>query len=178
MKAMCILLAASAMSFVPHAEAQVWATGPNGQLGYVTTPNPISPDCVAPQVWTMTNGHYSCANPPSPPTPPALPPALPPSNPSPDAMCTANLPGGFVLGEQASFNSNWNNPAFASGTYSYGGFPTSDAAYAAPLYGPPYQNPCGVAEEDYIGYCAIKPNGSLDGEAQYQEEGSTGQCNH
>jgi hypothetical protein len=48
------------------AQAQVLAIGPNGQLGYVTTPAPISPDCIPPQIWTLTNGHYSCQN----PTPP------------------------------------------------------------------------------------------------------------
>lgn len=49
--------------------AQVWSTGTNGQMGYHGTPNPVSPNCVAPQVWTWTNGHYSCQNPPPPPPP-------------------------------------------------------------------------------------------------------------
>lgn len=46
--------------------AQVWSTGPNGQMGYYTTPNPISPDCKAPLVWTLTNGHYTCQRPQQP----------------------------------------------------------------------------------------------------------------
>jgi len=104
------------------------------------------------------------------------PPAEPPSNPGPDSMCTANLPGGFMLGQQANFNSSWSNPDFAIGTYSF--FPTTDAAYAAPLYGPPYQNACGGFAQDYIGYCAIQPSGTLDGEVQVSEPGTTGQCNH
>jgi hypothetical protein len=62
---------AIALASTPIAgTAQVLAIGPNGQLGYVTTPNPISPNCIAPQVWTrQSNGVYLCANPaPPPPT--------------------------------------------------------------------------------------------------------------
>lgn len=47
--------------------AQVWSMGSNGQMGYHGTPNPVSPNCVSPQVWTLTNGHYACQNPPPPP---------------------------------------------------------------------------------------------------------------
>lgn len=61
------------------SEGQVMANGPNG-YGMVTTPTPISPNCVAPQVWTLSNGHYMCANPVPPPLPPA--PPSPPSGPT------------------------------------------------------------------------------------------------
>ena len=53
--------------------AQVWSMGSNGQMGYHGTPNPVSPNCVWPQVWTWTNGHYACQDPPPPP-PPSCPP--------------------------------------------------------------------------------------------------------
>jgi hypothetical protein len=44
------------------ALAQVFATSPAG-TGYVSTQNPVSPNCVAPDVWTAFNGHYMCAPP-------------------------------------------------------------------------------------------------------------------
>jgi hypothetical protein len=34
--------------------------------GYTSTPNPISPACTPPELWTLTNGYYSCQLPPPP----------------------------------------------------------------------------------------------------------------
>jgi len=49
----------SISSFVPFAShAQVLTSN-----GYATIPNPISPNCTAPDVWTAYNGHYMCAAP-------------------------------------------------------------------------------------------------------------------
>ncbi len=114
-----MLLLLSTGYLVPReSRAQVFATGPDGP-GYITTRNPISPDCVAPEVWTAYNGHYMCAAPPSgcqygyasqpvlnsngawsyscngPPAspPPPNPPALPGGNPTPTdtalALCVS-----------------------------------------------------------------------------------------
>lgn len=71
-KAIGIVVAAIPSVLPATARAQVWANGPNG-AGYISTPMPISPDCIPPQIWTLTNGHYSCQNPPlqAAPTPPA-----------------------------------------------------------------------------------------------------------
>lgn len=97
--------------------AQVWGIGPDGRAGYISTRNPISPNCPPPQVWTLTNGHYSCANPvPPPPVCPAgttqsvaptwngsawvglfcQPNA--PTQADPQSVCMANLPAGWTIG--------------------------------------------------------------------------------
>src|SRR5471030_2471439 len=54
----------AAVTITQAAFAQVYATTPNGQMGYISTPNPVSPNCTAPYVWTAYNGHYMCAVPP------------------------------------------------------------------------------------------------------------------
>jgi hypothetical protein len=52
------------LSLVPAVgEAQVFGTAPNGQMGFISTPNPLSPNCAAPNTWTAFNGHYMCAPP-------------------------------------------------------------------------------------------------------------------
>ena len=73
----CVGLAIAGCISLTPAEtfAQVWAVGPNGQLGYITTNAPTSPGCPASQVWTFLNGHYTCQNPPPPP-PPTCPPGF------------------------------------------------------------------------------------------------------
>ncbi len=66
MKKVCtlaIFLLAALLATVQTADAQM-TIGANGAF-----PQPYSPNCVAPLVWTMTNGHYSCQNPPPPPPP-------------------------------------------------------------------------------------------------------------
>jgi len=100
-----------------------------------------------------------------------------PQPPAYSTQCTAGLPAGFILGQQAGFYPDWDNPTYDVGANAYG-FPYGDTVYATALYGPQFESPCGVAEEDYIGYCAISPSGWLDGEAQWQEMPTTGQCNH
>jgi hypothetical protein len=96
--------------------AQVWGIGPDGRAGYISTRNPISPNCPPPQVWTLTNGHYACENPvPPPPVCPAgttqsvaptwngsawvglfcQPNA--PTKADPQSVCMANLPAGWTI---------------------------------------------------------------------------------
>jgi hypothetical protein len=141
MKAINILLAASVMSFVPPAEAQVYSTLPNGTMGYASTPNPISPDCVAPQVWTFSNGHYSCQNPP---------PSLPSGNPGPPpANDPANLCNAVFAA--AGYSGGFNDGEFSlSGGYWVGYTPLGGTT------GPVYDNGS-YTTNAYMGYCQVNP---------------------
>ncbi len=73
--------------------AQVWATGPNGVMGYISAPVPISPNCVPPAIWMQQpNGAYTCGVPAPPPPPPPPPANTPPPPAIPlDQTCAASL---------------------------------------------------------------------------------------
>jgi hypothetical protein len=137
----------AALATVPVAShAQVWAYGPNG-LGYVTTPNPISPNCVAPQIWTLSNGHYMCANPPAP-------------NPAPGGgTITPGIPLGtnesqVCLGALATINP-WGTPD--SGFFHW----TSDLAAGESLYGSLSGPQSGTVDATYNAWFNSLPWGNI-----------------
>jgi hypothetical protein len=179
---MLLLLSASTAMFFTNPSEALLNIGPNGAY-----PQPYSPDCTPPQVWTMTNGHYSCANSPS---PPALPPAEPPSNPSPAAICSAALPAGYELGWDWSVVNNpvptsWTLQTSAGYTIElaqgmgYRVSSMSDTAYEAAALGP-YVQIGGACElqDTYIAYCLVTPGGNADSVFTAAYGVSDGACNH
>lgn len=165
--------------------AQVWSTGPNGQMGYYTTPNPISPDCKAPLVWTLTNGHYTCQRPQQPvcqsgyntvsaatwtgsgwTQPECAQPPLQPVPPPPDPLtaCESSVPSGFSL--ESFMNSGGFDPRYPS-----------DTIYSFTGYGPTYESGCYGAETGYFLYCSASPRGNVD-EWSEQPYVGNGNCNH
>lgn len=124
--------------------AQVWAVGPNGQLGYITTNAPTSPGCGAPRVWSFVNGHYTCQNPPPPPPPTCPPgyvqtsapswngsswvglvcqPALPPITPADQKQACVNygLANGFYKGGLGQRLWSYGGPIASQGASAYNG---------------------------------------------------------
>lgn len=144
--------------------AQVWSTGPNGKMGYYGTPNPVSPNCPAPFLWTFTNGHYSCQAPPPPSCPsgyteysapswngsawvgmictpsiPPPPPAVDPANICNAVFAAAGYNGGFNDGEFSLFGGYWVGYTPLGGTT-----------------GPVYDNGS-YTTNAYMGYCQVNP---------------------
>lgn len=185
----------------PHASiAQVWGIGPDGKMGYVTTRLPSSPNCTPPQVWTLTNGHYSCQTPiPPAPTCPvgytqdsppvwngsswvglscSVPPP-PPSSVDPRAACAAAVPGGYTQPASFGADSSLNLPldnynAQQSGIAGY----SSIWSGSSTVLGPSYSNACGTANT-YRAVCYTRPDNSVVGLFFVPTGGtSSGQCNH
>lgn len=178
--------------------AQVWSTGTNGQMGYHGTPNPVSPNCIAPRVWTFSNGHYSCQAPPPPTCPggytemtaptwdgaawvgmvcvPSTPPPPPPP-PTSTVTCASEAQSqGYTLtnglGTSGPFTGYYTK---FDGSYGYGTY--NNVSYGAT--GPVWTDVCANSGNRYILICTVSPtNGSVMGQLTGTPDGaqSASQC--
>lgn len=141
--------------------AQVYGTTPDGQTGYVSTPNPVAPNCSAPLVWTLSDGHYTCASPPPPPPPP------PPVNPeSLLDICALAVQGvsGYTDFHLEGSSKIVKLPA--------------DAAWYWSAVGPGYATGnCGDSTGDtYYVVCGVDPASSAINFLQASPAAGSGQC--
>jgi len=154
--------------------AQVYGTNSSGQTGFISTPQPTSPNCVAPNVWTPFNGHYMCA-PPQPscqygfaygptwdgnqwvyacnaPPPPPPPPPTPPPPPqgggtvTPDALCQQRAAQyGITIGPPGPVYGPTNGNVYQHNYY-HGTGPVYNDGYNPPTTD--YQTWCNFTEPD------------------------------
>jgi hypothetical protein len=172
--------------------AQVWSTGSNGQMGYHGTPNPVSPNCTAPLLWTLTNGHYSCQAPPPPSclggyTETAAPSwngaawvgmvCVPTTPPPPTVTCASEAQSqGYTLtngyGMSGPITGYYTK---FDGSYGYGTY--NQVKYGA--NGPVWNDVCANTGTAYILYCSVSPtDGSVLGQLTGSPDGaqSASQC--